>query len=524
MLLAIILVGAVLSVSVGAFVIRSQRDGMVYWTAGLALHTASYLFFSQRDLLGDFTALSIANLLRACAWAAFAEGLCEFYRRPPPRMLIWAPVPVLLVAFALAGNNLNQRVISVSLIAAAQALLVLLLIWKMRRETPGRGKYFLMGGLAIAMTLLVLRALSTTRGASAAMVSSTESSPIQAISFLGAMVVLLLVSIGFVLMSKDRADDLNRILATRDELTGLANRRRLNEVLASEWARSRRSKESLALIMIDIDHFKLYNDDYGHQVGDECLKRVAQVIQASAGRAGDLAARYGGEEFLLILTGTDAAAAQFLAENLRKSVESLELPHARSPAGKVTISVGVAASADGGYKDAESMLSAADQALYGAKHGGRNQVQLAPDSLHHDKAMARPCVELVQLIWRREYESGNAIIDAQHQSLFNEANQLLSAVLDDPQAAHVASMVDAFIADIAQHFQAEEAVLTQAAYSGVADHAALHRALLDKAGALAERVRAGTLSAGDLFEYLAHEVVARHILVADRACLHALTA
>lgn len=522
MLLAIIVVGAVLSMSVGAFVIRSQRDGMVYWTAGLALHTASYLFFSQRELLGDFAALLIGNLLRACAWVAFAEGLCEFYRRAPPRKLIWAPVPVLLVAFVLTGDNLSLRIVSVSVIAAAQALLVLLLIWQMRRETPGRGKYFLMGGLAIAMTLLAVRALSTSRGVSAAMASLTESSPIQAVSLLGAMLVLLLLSIGFVLMSKDRADDLNRILATRDELTGLANRRRLNEVLASEWARSRRSEESLALIMIDIDHFKLYNDDHGHQVGDECLKRVAQVIQASAGRAGDLAARYGGEEFLLILTGTDAAMAQYLAENVRKSVESLELPHARSPAGKVTISLGVAASADGGHKDAESMLRAADLALYGAKHGGRNQVHVAPESLRHDTVVARPRLKLVQLIWRRDFESGNAVIDAQHQSLFNEANKLLSAVLDDRQAADVASMVEVFIADIAQHFQEEEAFLTRAAYPGVADHAALHRALLDKAGALAERVRAGTQSAGDLFEYLAHEVVARHILIADRACFAAL--
>ncbi|MEN9396233.1 MAG: hypothetical protein RLZ81_763 [Pseudomonadota bacterium] len=524
MLLAIIVVGAVMAVSVGAFVIRSQRDGMVYWTAGLALHTVSYLFFSQRELLGELASLSIANALRACAWCAFAEGLCEFYRRAPPRKLIWAPVPVLLVAMVLVRDSLSLRIATVSMIAVAQALLVLWLIWQRRGDTPGRGKYFLMAGVAIAITLLTMRALSTTRGAAAAMVSLTESSPIQAISFLGAMVVLLLLSIGFVLMTKDRADDLNRILATRDELTGLANRRRLNEVLASEWARARRSEEPLALIMIDIDHFKLYNDHYGHQAGDACLRRVAQVIQASAGRAGDLAARYGGEEFLLILTGADAARAQRVAEKVRKSVEAMGLPHVHSPTGKITISVGVAAAMQDSYQDAESMLRAADLALYDAKHGGRNQVQVAHDGWRGDSASVQPPAKLVQLIWRRYYESGHPLIDTKHRALFDNANKVLSAVLEDRQTGDVAGMMDAFIADIAQHFREEEAVLAGVAYPAAAEHAAQHRALLGKAVALAARVRAGTLSPGDLFEYLAHEVVARHILIADREFFHALSA
>lgn len=381
MLLAIIMVGAVLSMSVGAVANRSLRDGMMYWTAGLAMHTSSYVFFSQGGLIGEFSAFIFANLFRSCAWAAFAEGLCEFYRRPPPRKLIWSPVAVVFLTFVFLVDNLTMRIITISVIFAAQALLALYLMWQMRRETPGRGKYFLMTGLTIAMTVLVFRALGATKGATAAMVSLTESSPIQTISFLGALIVLMLLAIGFVLMSKDRAEDMNRILSTRDELTGLANRRRMNEFLASEWARSKRSDQSLALTMIDIDQFKLYNDHYGHQAGDECLKRVAQAIQSSARRAGDLAARYGGEEFLLILPDTDAAAGQYLAEVVRKSVESLDLPHVHSPTGKVTISVGVAALTDGFYKDTESLLRAADEALYRAKHGGRNQVQVALESL-----------------------------------------------------------------------------------------------------------------------------------------------
>ena len=519
MLLMIIMMGAVLSMSVSAVANRSQRDGMMYWAAGLVMHTMAYVFFSQRGSIGEFAAIILANVLRACAWAAFAEGLYEFHRRPPPRTLIWAPVALVLVTFIFLFDNLVLRLITSSVIFAAQGLLILSLMWQQRRETPGRGQYFLMTGIAIAMTLLVIRAVVAARGASAALISLTESSLIQTISILGVLVVLVLLSIGFVLMSKDRADDQNRISATRDELTGMANRRCLNEALASEWARSKRSDQPLTLAMIDIDQFKHYNDHYGHQAGDECLKRVAQVIQSSTGRAGDLAARYGGEEFLLILPDTDAAGGQCLAEGVRKSVESLDLPHVHLPSGKVTISIGVAAMTDGCYKDAESLLRAADEALYRAKHGGRNQVQVALESLPQGTLAASAPVKLVQLIWRRAYESGNPVIDEQHQTLFSDANKLLSAAIGGRQTAEVAKRVDILIADIAQHFQEEEAIITKAGYPGAADHAdhaGLHRALLGKAVALAERFRHGTLSLGELFEYLAHELVARHILIADR--------
>jgi diguanylate cyclase (GGDEF)-like protein/hemerythrin-like metal-binding protein len=522
LLLVIILVGAVLSLSVGAVARPSQRDGMVHWAAGMAMHTASLLAFSQMASLGEFFALILANVLRACAWAAFAEGLCEFYWRRPARVLIWSPVAVIAFIFVFLADNLNLRIISSSLVFAVQGLLPLLMMWQERHRAPGRGKYFLIAGLAIAITILLLRAVQAGRGASAAMVSLTGSSPIQTVSVLAVLMVLVLLAIGFLLMSKDRADERNRILATHDELTGLANRRYLNEALAIEWARAKRADQSLALAMIDIDEFKHYNDHYGHQSGDECLRRVAQAIQSGAARAGDLVARYGGEEFLLILPDTDAAAARHLAEAVRKSVESLDLPHLRSPSGRVTISIGVAAMTGSFYEDANRLLGAADEALYRAKHGGRNQVQVALASLKQGLPSGDAAGKLVQLVWRRAYESGNPVIDAQHQSLFSDANKLLGALIDDSQTAQVAQLVDLFIADIEEHFQAEEAILVKAGYPGVADHAGLHRALLDQAFALAARFHDGTLTPGALFEYLAHEVVARHILIVDREFFPAL--
>lgn len=516
LILVLILMSFLLLMFVSAAVNRNQRDGMVFWAVGLVLQTASYLLIYQSEKIGESTAFLISTALRSCAWAIFAEGLYQFYRITPPRRLIWTPVLLVIVAFVLLMDHLAPRIATISLIFAAQCLLVFCVIWSKRHVTPGRGKLFILGGLLIVMTLLIGRAVAALSGSAEALVSRTGSNQIQSITLLGIMSVLMLLTFGFMLMSKDRSDQLNRTLATHDELTGLANRRNLNEVLASEWARSMRSDQSLALAMIDIDYFKLYNDQYGHQAGDECLKRVAHTIELNARRTGDLAARYGGEEFLLILPDADVTVAQRLAEDVRKSIEALDLPHVDSPAGRVTISVGIAVQGVAAFKDAESLLRAADQALYLAKDRGRNQVQVAEESRPQEGAGGRALVKLVQLIWRREYECGDPVIDAQHQALFSDSNDLLSAVLQKRPTSEVAVLVEALVASIAQHFQDEEAILRSVDYPNAAEHAGLHQVLLEKSVRLSRHFCAGTLSIGELFEFLAYEVVARHILQSDR--------
>jgi diguanylate cyclase (GGDEF)-like protein len=158
-------------------------------------------------------------------------------------------------------------------------------------------------------------------------------------------------------------------LAATDGLTGIANRRTFDDVLARETQRAGTSGGALALMLVDIDHFKKHNDTYGHQEGDRTLRAVAQVIARTC-RSTDLAARYGGEEFAVILPASDAQTAYDAAERLRQSV--MELPDP-----KVTISVGVSTFTDSGRTPRE-MLAAADAALYASKHNGRNQVTLAP--------------------------------------------------------------------------------------------------------------------------------------------------
>ena len=172
-----------------------------------------------------------------------------------------------------------------------------------------------------------------------------------------------------------------RRLSNVDGLTEVANRRNFDEELERAWRRAQREGGSVALVMIDIDHFKSYNDEYGHLAGDECLRQVAQVLRTAVNRPFDLVARYGGEEFAVLLPDTRGAGADLVAEQMRASVESLNIPHNTSHTGRVTISCGVAAATWVPGLVPGGLIAMADGRLYEAKHAGRNRVVGAAEIL-----------------------------------------------------------------------------------------------------------------------------------------------
>ncbi|MBE9045195.1 diguanylate cyclase [Pleurocapsales cyanobacterium LEGE 10410] len=166
-------------------------------------------------------------------------------------------------------------------------------------------------------------------------------------------------------------------LATIDSLTQIANRRTFEEALIREWQRGQREKQDLSLIICDIDHFKLYNDTYGHQAGDVCLRKVAQAILNTVMRPADLVARYGGEEFVVILPQTPANNALKVAEKIRLQIEQLSLPHPQSSVSdRVSISLGVTSVVPQPKYTRKQLLFTADKALYQAKKQGRNRAVL----------------------------------------------------------------------------------------------------------------------------------------------------
>jgi two-component system, chemotaxis family, response regulator WspR len=171
-----------------------------------------------------------------------------------------------------------------------------------------------------------------------------------------------------------------RRLTHSDGLTGLSNRRYLDEYLNAEWRRGTRDKSEMSLLMIDVDNFKLYNDTYGHVAGDEVLKRIARTVEGCLGRQGDLAARFGGEEFAVILPGTPLAGVRSLADKIRREVEKLRIPHQNSSTGDyLTISIGGASVIPTANAPTTSLIEAADLALYKAKRDGKNRVAVTGD-------------------------------------------------------------------------------------------------------------------------------------------------
>ncbi|MFC5698265.1 diguanylate cyclase [Pseudomonas sp. GCM10022186] len=167
-------------------------------------------------------------------------------------------------------------------------------------------------------------------------------------------------------------------LMNSDGLTGLSNRRHFDEYLDMEWRRALREQSELSLLMIDVDHFKSFNDNFGHVAGDDALRRVADAIRGSCSRSTDLAARYGGEEFAMVLPGTAAGGARLLAEKVRRSIEALAIPHdVPAPGSRLSVSIGVGTLVPKAGQASLVLVDMADQGLYQAKHNGRNQVAMA---------------------------------------------------------------------------------------------------------------------------------------------------
>ena len=297
-------------------------------------------------------------------------------------------------------------------------------------------------------------------------------------------------------------------LAGTDALTGAWNRRHFDEVVERELERAKRYGHPIALMLLDLDLFKTVNDNYGHAEGDRVLQQVADCIRGAL-RKSDSLSRWGGEEFMILMPDTGLSSAADLAERVRANIAADGIDRL----GTVTASIGVAEFA--AWESREQWMARADAAMYRAKRAGRNRVEAdatrgAPPVVQFSKA------GLVQLVWRDHFQSGNQMLDSQHRDLFDDSNKLLAAILSEPSGADVGAAIDRLMHNMVRHFEDEEKILLAAGYPDLAAHALLHRALLDSAVALVEQFRAGSLDLGALFQFLARDFVARHILLEDR--------
>ena len=307
---------------------------------------------------------------------------------------------------------------------------------------------------------------------------------------------------------QDTLAELER-LASSDKLTGAWNRRRLEEAVANEMDRLNRYDHPLCLLVLDIDLFKRVNDGYGHAAGDRLLIEMAAQIR-SALRSSDSLTRWGGEEFAVLCPNTALSTAAVLAGRLCKNIAATKF----SVAEKITVSIGVAQCMPG--ETWEQWFHRADTALYRAKGLQRNQVQVAPEMPLRTRLAEAVSANFVRLVWHRDYECGHELLDGEHRTLFGGANDLLAAILSGRPADEVNSSVDSLVGNAVRHFQDEEEIIVAAGYPGAAAHSAIHRKLVDRAGDVIGRFRAGSAGVGQMFQFLADEVIAKHMLRADR--------
>jgi len=302
-------------------------------------------------------------------------------------------------------------------------------------------------------------------------------------------------------MKRREAEEQVRNAALTDPLTGLKNRRYLDAILEIEMERSDRYKQPLSIISLDLDHFKNVNDEWGHPVGDDVLKQIANLMKCII-RKSDALVRLGGEEFMILLPQTSLLGARQLAEKIRVEIEQNNHP----VAGKHTASFGVAERSVGeSYK---SLYKKVDEALYRAKGRGRNQV-VCYDS--QDTLLA----PYANVSWSVEWECGNKEIDLQHRRIIELGNELIAMSLSKADASSIETKLDDVINSLIEHFKYEEHILEEVKYPELVRHAEIHKELTTTTLKIKRSVTKGTTKSSDFFAFILEDAVVAHMLLED---------
>lgn len=377
-----------------------RRDGLGRWSAALLVNAIGHLLLMLRGLVPDAVSVVLGNCLLSSVFVGLIAAIYQFQGRAVRWPLLLAPPALVTVFVAVFVDHFAARVSFVGLVIGVQAVWALAVALERHHASVGRGKWLLVAGLGIEAAVLAGRALLAL-SSSAVATDILQGSALQTVTFMGTFSIVLISSMGFVFMARDRADESNRVMAAIDPLTGVANRRSLIAALNRDVSRAVRTREPIALMMVDIDHFKRVNDRFGHPVGDQVLRSVVDVLSRRV-RAQDLVGRYGGEEFMVVLPDTTLQGAEQLARQLCGAVEESRCrvhPEgaqdgaADAVGGGTSIAVTVSIGVFGGRLELgdswDMLIAAADRALYEAKANGRNRVEVA-HSLRRPAAPGRP--------------------------------------------------------------------------------------------------------------------------------------
>jgi diguanylate cyclase (GGDEF)-like protein len=372
--LMLVAISVTLTASVGLIARAQKHNGMAFWALALAFNTAAYVLFMLRGHISDGLSIVVANVCIACNLALMTEGVLQFQGRKPSRMCIWFPVLAVAVLYTWLLPWQAARVVTGSFTYSAQSACIVWILLQRRKTTVGVGQYFMLVGYLILIAALVAQGVSTLMGTDVVNSLMTPN-PVTTLTYVVAGVSLLLVGMGLIVMTEERADERNRTLAIRDEVTGLMNRRIMLESLTQHLSAAQRHGQALSVLMLDIDFFKRVNDTFGHLSGDKVLKTIAGVMEQRR-REQDFLGRFGGEEFLIILPNTDSSGAMAMAEALRKAVQAYPFEAVSGDPIAITLSIGLCSLSQLPDARSDDLIGAADHALYRAKASGRNRVEV----------------------------------------------------------------------------------------------------------------------------------------------------
>ncbi len=386
MLVMIILSSLATALAMAVVAWGKRREGVELWALALLLNAAAFGLFASRGHVHALLSIVLANVLLCSVFTCMGAAILQFQGRPLP----WPTMAIapLLMAGAMAWfmDDYAARVVVAGLLLGALNVWLLWILIARRQSTTGRGAWLVMGALGLQALVFLVRVVMV--GASEQPATGImQANGVQTLTFTTTFIELMVASMGFVFMAKDRADETNRRMAALDPLTGVANRRAAIAALDRDVARAVRTRESIAVMMVDIDHFKRVNDQYGHPVGDQVLCHVVGMLRERV-RSQDLVSRYGGEEFLVVLPDTDAMGAYQLARQLCEAVAGSRYVHEGAGIG-LTVSIGVFGGRLEPGDSWDMLISAADRALYQAKELGRNRVEAA-GALHPHASPSSP--------------------------------------------------------------------------------------------------------------------------------------
>ncbi len=351
------------------------QKGLYYFIGLFIAQAVTQFLYIFRGVLPDLVTIVLANTLLIASYNLGYLGYCQFFNRKVNNWFVILPIAVILVVFTVYINNFTVRAVTLGLVSAAQYLIQFLLVLSIKENAIKRSKPILLCGYGLVIVLFTIRAIYILLNPTE-LTSLLDPMWLNTLTLFASIPSILFIALGVILMISDRLLDENRELATRDSLTHVFNRRTFSDLAIRELARAQRSDHHTSLLMLDIDHFKVVNDTYGHPIGDEALIHLVKIIKDSV-RMQDLYGRWGGEEFVILLAETDAEEARQIAERLRQRIADSTLVINNTTI-KMTVSIGIAAIHGSARPELVCMIEQADKAMYDAKHAGRNCVKLAP--------------------------------------------------------------------------------------------------------------------------------------------------